>query len=194
MATYISENPIIIRQFFCLKYWPWMELGIWTSRSDPSATSPLQSALFQENLKLENIILILSNMQFCLNLESRNSLKVVYRKWYELGVSVKETSLKWTTLRLSGWSKVKVDGPNWLVRSEPFGAFRVMASLIRIKLSSTLAPFNRPFLTNYALLSISYGPYDMDLTRFTVRTSIFRVVNTIESQNFPQGVLGKDPS
>ena len=84
MATYISENPIIIRQFFCLKYWPWMELGIWTSRSDPSATSPLQSALFQENLKLENIILILSNMQFCLKLESRNSLKVVCRKFYEL--------------------------------------------------------------------------------------------------------------
>ena len=22
MATYISENPRIIRQFFCLKYWP----------------------------------------------------------------------------------------------------------------------------------------------------------------------------
>ena len=22
MTTYISENPIIIRQFFCLKYWP----------------------------------------------------------------------------------------------------------------------------------------------------------------------------
>ena len=96
MATYISENPIIIRQFFCLKYWPWMELGIWTSRSDPSLTSPLQSALFQENLKLENIILILSNMQFCLNLESRNSLKVVYRKLYE--IVQKRSSPNWTVL------------------------------------------------------------------------------------------------
>ena len=95
MATYISENPIIIRQFFCLKYWPWMELGIWTSRSDPSLTSPLQSALFQENLKLENIILILSNMQFCLNLESRNSLKVVYRKLYD--VTIQGSRLGWFT-------------------------------------------------------------------------------------------------
>lgn len=42
----------------------------------------------------------------------------------------------------------------------------VRTSVIRIKLSFTLAPFNRPFLTNYALLFISYGPNDMDLTRF----------------------------